>query len=144
MPRKAKLLIGLAAVLVMGWIWHGPAGRGQAYASLLEARSRAIIAPTELEAIEVRFGRNPITRTATLSGPADEVQREGLGSLWGLNDYVRSVPGVAGVRWADEPGKGGGIPMLAETLGLLALAYALGLALGALLFGRRRRQSFLD
>jgi hypothetical protein len=34
--------------------------------------------------------------------------------------------------------------MLAETWLLLALAYALGFGLGAVVFGRRRRQSFLD
>jgi hypothetical protein len=36
------------------------------------------------------------------------------------------------------------MPLLAETLILLAGAYLVGLALGRLLFGRRRRTSFLD
>jgi hypothetical protein len=143
MNRTAKILIGLAATLLMGWIWHGPMGRGEAFVAAIEAQSRAEIAPLDLPGIEVHFGRHPLTRTATMNGPANELQREGLGSEWGLNDYVRSIPGVAGVRWPDEK-KGEGLPLLAETWLLLFAAYALGLGLGALLFGRRKRQSFLD
>jgi hypothetical protein len=36
------------------------------------------------------------------------------------------------------------MPLLAETLVLIALAYLIGLALGWLLFGRRKKTSFLD
>ena len=36
------------------------------------------------------------------------------------------------------------MPLLAETLILVAAAWLLGLGLGWLLFGRRRRRSFLD
>lgn len=36
------------------------------------------------------------------------------------------------------------MPLLAETLILVALAWLIGLGLGWLLFGRRRRSSFLD
>jgi hypothetical protein len=36
------------------------------------------------------------------------------------------------------------MPLLAETLILVALAYLVGVALGWLLFGRRRKTSFLD
>jgi len=144
MPKAAKILIGLAAALLMGWIWHGPAGRGQAFVDSLETQARGEIAPLAMPGIEIRFGRSPLSRTATMSGPANDLQREGLGSEWGLSDYVRSVPGVAGVRWSDERGASGGIPLLAETSLMLALAYALGLGLGAILFGRRRRHSFLD
>lgn len=36
------------------------------------------------------------------------------------------------------------MPLLAETLILAAIAYFIGLGLGALLFRRRRRTSFLD
>jgi hypothetical protein len=139
-----KILIGLAATLAMGWLWHGPLGRGEAFVAGIEAQARHEIAPIEIPNIQIHFGRSPLTRTATMSGPADDVQREGLGSEWGLNDYVRSIPGVAGVRWVGDAKAGGGTPLLVETLGLLTLAYALGLGLGAILFGRRKRQSFLD
>jgi hypothetical protein len=144
MPRLLRLLIGLAAVLVMGWIWHGPAGRGDAYVTRLEAGARAAVAPIGIAGVKVRLPRDPLRRTAILSGPADDLQREGLGSEMGLNDYVRAVPGIAGVRWADQPGGPGGLPLLAETLLQLLFAYALGFGLGALFFGRRKRRSFLD
>lgn len=36
------------------------------------------------------------------------------------------------------------MPLLAETLILVALAYLAGIGAGWLLFGRRRRTSFLD
>jgi hypothetical protein len=36
------------------------------------------------------------------------------------------------------------MPLLAETLILVALAWLAGVGLGWLLFGRRRRTSFLD
>jgi hypothetical protein len=144
MPRIMRFVVGLAAVLLMGWLWHGPLGRGQAYVERLETGARAAIAPVGIPGVEVRLPRHPLSRTAILSGPADDLQREGLGSEWGLNDYVRDVPGVAGVRWTDQAGGFGGVPLLAETLLQVALAYALGFGLGAILFARRKRQSFLD
>lgn len=36
------------------------------------------------------------------------------------------------------------MPLLAETLILAALAWLIGVGIGWLLFGRRRRSSFLD
>jgi hypothetical protein len=144
MTRPVKLLIGLAAILLMGWIWHGPAGRGEAFAEGLDAGARAAVAATELPGIQVRLARHPIRRVAILSGPADDVQRHGMGSQMGLDGYVSAVPGIAGVHWTDQPGGPGGLPLLAETLILLVLFFALGLAIGWFLFGRRKRQSFLD
>jgi hypothetical protein len=144
MPRLVKLLIGLAAALLVGWIWHGPAGRGEALIAELENGARAAVARSELPGIAVRLDRDPLSRRAALSGPANDLQREGLGSQKGVSDYVRDVDGISGVRWIDEPGGGRALPLLAETLILNALAFLLGLALAWLLWGRRRRQSFLD
>jgi hypothetical protein len=144
MTWPVKLLIGLAAILLMGWVWHGPAGRGEAFAASLEAEARDAVASVGLPGISVRIARDPIRRVAIMSGPADAIQREGMGSEMGLADYVRAVPGIAAVHWTDEPGGPGGLPMLVETWLWLVLAYALGLGLGAILFGRRKRQSFLD
>jgi hypothetical protein len=144
MKWPMKLLIGFVAVLVMSWIWHGPAGRGEVFAEALETQARAAIAEIELPNIQVHIARHPLRRVALMSGPADDVQREGMGSEMGLSDYVRAVPGIAGVHWTDERGGPGGLPMLVETWILVTLAYAVGLGLGALVFGRRKRQSFLD
>jgi hypothetical protein len=144
MTPAVKFLIGLVAVLVMGWLWHAPLGRGAAFVGALEQQARKAVAMTELPGIEVGLGHDPLSRTATLSGSANDLQREGLGSQYGINDYVRSVPGIAGVRWADEAGGARTIPLLLETLLQLSLAYLLGIGLGRLVFGRRTRQSYLD
>lgn len=134
-----KILIGLAAALLAAWIWHAPLGHGERLIAGLEAQAREGVARSELPGIRVSLSRNPLARVATLSGPANGLQREGLGSQMGVSDYVRDVKGIASVRWADEPDAGRRvIPLLVETLALAALAYFIGLGLGWLLWGRRR------
>ncbi len=101
MGAGTKLLIGLAAALGAGWVAHGPLGQGEAFLALLEARAGAAIRESEVPGVAVRFGRNPMTREAILSGAANDFQREGMGLLPGLNDRVRAVAGVSGVRWEE-------------------------------------------
>ncbi|HLL29672.1 MAG TPA: hypothetical protein VK403_01620 [Allosphingosinicella sp.] len=138
-----KILIGLVAALLIGWVWHGPLGNGERLVGRLEAQAREKVAATELPGIQVAFSRDPLDRVARLSGPANDLQREGLGSQKGVSDHVRDVQGVASVRWSDEPDGGRRtVPLLLETLGLTALAYFIGLGLGWLLWGRRRREGF--
>jgi hypothetical protein len=145
MGRSAKLAIGLLSVLLMGWIYHGPLGRGQALVDMLEVQGRAAVAGTNLKGITLRMHRAPLARVALLDGPADALQREGLGSQPGVSDDVRAVPGMGSVRWRDESDYGASVmPLLAETELLVLIAYLIGLGLGGLLFGRRKRQSFLD
>jgi hypothetical protein len=43
--------------------------------------------------------REPLARTAILSGPADQFQREGVGSLPGINRRVMLIPGMARFEW---------------------------------------------
>jgi hypothetical protein len=138
-----KVAIGLLAVLLMGWLYHGPVGGGAGFVDSLQVQARAAVDRAELPGIEVRMMREPLARIALLSGPANDLQREGLGSQWGVSDYVRAVPGIAGVRWPDDRGSRV-VPLLLETELLVLLAYLIGLGLGRLLFGRRQRQSYLD
>lgn len=143
MPPILKASIGLLLALAAAWIWHGPTGRGEALVDRLERDARAAAARTELPGISVRLDRRPLARNATLSGPANDLQREGLGSQKGISDYVREVEGIGTVRWADEPALDRrALPLLAETLILAAFAYLIGLGLGRLLWGRRRREGF--
>ena len=145
MTRPVKILIGLLAVLLLGWIWHGPMGRGAAFVDSLEREAKDVVAYAELPGISVRLGRDPLSRNAVLSGPANDFQRHGLRDEPGLVGRVALIDGIGNVRWSDEPGPGlWPPPLLAETELQLALAYALGFGLGALFFGRRKRQSFLD
>jgi hypothetical protein len=143
MTRPVKFLIGLFGALLMGWLWHGPGGQGEALVGGIETAAREAVAQAQLPGVTVRLQRDPLSRAATISGPANDLQREGMGSQFGVKDYVRGAEGVGSVRWDDEP-SAGRLPLLAETLILVALAYAIGFGLGALIFGRRRRQSFLD
>ena len=138
MTSGAKLLTGVAAVLLLGWLHHAPLGNGEAEAERLESRARTVVAATELRNIDMHIERDPIARRAILSGPADDFQRNGMGSFKGLTQRVDDVPGIRQVHWADEPGSPSFIlPMLAETLLLLLAAYALGLALAWVMFRSR-------
>jgi hypothetical protein len=143
MPPVFKAIIGLLLALAAAWIWHAPLGQGGRLIDRLEGKARQEVAKAELPGIRVSLSRHPLARAATLSGQANDLQREGLGSQKGVSDFVRDVEGIADVRWADEPGAGRRImPLLLETLALAALAYLIGLGLGWLLWGRRRREGF--
>lgn len=146
MSPAVKFLIGLVAVLVLGWVWHGPLGNGEAFIGQVENQAKAVVAETGVPGIAVHLGHDPLSRAATLAGPADDFQRNGLGSQKGLTELVADVKGVSTVRWADEPGKSGGLalPLLLETLILVTIAYLIGLGLAWLFWGRRERTSFLD
>ncbi|HEY5711472.1 MAG TPA: hypothetical protein VIT38_06220 [Allosphingosinicella sp.] len=139
MSRWLKLLIGLALALAAGWVFHGPLGQGAAFVDQLEARVQAVVRDADLPGVEVRLGRDPLSRHAVLSGPANDFQREGLGTLPGLNQRIAGVAGISGFSW-DRPD--GAMPLLAETLLLVALAYAIGVGIGWLL-ARPKRESFL-
>lgn len=103
MPATVKFLIGLAAVILMGWIHHGPLGNGEALVNQLEAEARQAVAASEVPGVEVRLGRDPLSREATLSGPANDYQREGMGQFPGLNDRIRAIQGISDLRWANPP-----------------------------------------
>jgi hypothetical protein len=101
MPNAAKFLIGLAAALIAGWLSHGPLGQGKAFIDGLETRARAEVREAGVPGVTVRFSRDPLRREAILMGNANDYQREGLGLYPGLNDRMRAIPGVSGVRWDD-------------------------------------------
>jgi hypothetical protein len=143
MSRKVKFLIGLAAVMLLGWLYHGPLGNGERLVGQLEAQARTAVAGAEVPGVTVTLPRDPLARTAILSGPANDLQRNGMGSQKGLNGMVAEVEGISGVRWSDDGDGARVIPLLLETLATLLLAYLVGLALAWLLFGRKKRESYL-
>ena len=99
MRPYAKFLTGLAVALAAGWVSHAPLGRGEAFIGRLEQGAVAAVRGAEVPGVNVRMDRDPLRRRAILWGPADEFQREGQGSLPGLNDLVLAVPGVASIEW---------------------------------------------
>lgn len=108
MTATVKFLIGLAAVLVMGWIHHGPLGNGEALINRLESEAQRAVAQAQVPGVTVTLGRDPLSRKATLAGPANDFQREGQGELPGLNDIVENIDGVSSVDWANPPPAAGG------------------------------------
>lgn len=145
MPALVKFIVGLAAVVLTAWIGHGPLGHGQALIDRLEGEAQAAVSRAAIPGVAVRLGHEPLSRAATLSGPADAFQREGQGRLPGLNDRVGGIEGISGVRWADAPAGDAAtaLPLLLETILLLIPAYLAGLAAAWLLFGRARKETYL-
>lgn len=99
MPAWGKFIIGLAAALAAGWVSHGPLGQGAAFVDTLQAQADAVLAKAEVPGVRARFGRDPLSRQAVLSGPADAFQREGQGQFPGINDRIAAIPGISGYRW---------------------------------------------
>jgi hypothetical protein len=137
-----KFLIGLGAALLAGWISHGPLGQGEAFVGRLEAQAAQVVRQAELTTVRVRFSRDPLRRQAILSGVANDFQREGQGLFPGINDRMREMAGISGIRWEEESGGQRTMPLLLETELLVALAFLAGLGLGWLVF-RPRRETFL-
>lgn len=144
MSPAMKFTIGLAAAMLTGGTWHGPFGQGEILIDRLEREAAAAVAASEVPGIRVSLARRPLARAVTLDGPANDLQREGLGDQKGISDYVRDIDGIARVRWADEANAGGGgLPLIAETLLLLAFAYLVGLGIGRLFWGRPEKHGYL-
>jgi hypothetical protein len=134
-----KSTIGLLLALAAAWVWHGPLGAGERLIGRLEGQVRREVANAQLSGLGANLSRGPLARVAFLSGPANDLQREGLGSQKGVSDYARDVEGVSEVRWTDEAGSSRRVvPLLLETSALAALLYLIGLGLGWLVWGRRR------
>src|SRR3712207_2073964 len=102
MSSWLKFLIGFAAALLAGWIAHGPLGQGEAFVGRLEAQAQAVVRDSELPGGQGRLARDPLAREAILSGPADDVEREGQGQFPGLNGRVRAIAGISGIRWEES------------------------------------------
>ena len=101
MPKLVKFLIGLAAALSAGWISHGPLGRGEQFIDRMEADLQAILRIVNLPGVSGRMQREPLARAAILSGPANQFQREGTGSLLGIDERVMLIPGMARFEWTN-------------------------------------------
>ena len=103
LPLWAKFAVGLAAALGAGWINHGPLGRGEAFIGQLEAAAQRVVEREGVPGVSARMQREPLARTVIMSGPADEFQRNGMGSLPGFDRLMLAIPGVARVEWANPP-----------------------------------------
>ena len=113
MPNAVKLLIGLAVALVVGWVVHGPLGRGEAFVDTLDAGVQQALRQDPVAGVTAHVQRDPLARTVILSGPADEFQRTGrlsaqdrgdpTGAVPGINGRMLRVPGIGRVEWTNPP-----------------------------------------
>jgi len=159
MSHWLKLLIGLLVTLLVGWLYEGPLGRGEAYSTLLQQRADFVLRNTEGPPIQARMSRAPLSRTVILCGHTNDLQRDGLRDLPGYDGRMLQIGGISGVVWdpaapaphADTPpcrpggpGEAGdGVPLLVDMLGLSLVAWLIGLALGWQFRRRPARRGYL-
>ena len=161
MSAPLKFVIGLVLALAAGWLSHGPLGRGAAYADLLQQRADFVLRISEVPNLQARIARAPIARTVFLCGRTNDFQRDGLRDLPGLDGRMRQVGGIATVVWdppapapramtppcrPDGPGPGAsaGLPLIVEVLGLVLVAWLIGLGIGWLVRRRPPRSGYLS
>jgi hypothetical protein len=131
---RFALAAGIAATLLLAWIWHGPLGTGDRFASAVEQQTRRVLVDWEMAPVRAVVTRDPLKRTLILSGPADDFQR---GELVRILNYV---PGVGNVRWANSP-EIFTLPLLVEAELAALVSFGIGLVLAYLLELRRRSRA---
>lgn len=129
--RLVTLLVAGTAILIAAWIWHGPVGTGDRFATTVERQTRQVLVDFEMEPVNAVVLRAPLRRSLVLSGPADDFQRSELVRI--LND----VPGVGEVHWTETSGSFI-LPLLAEVELAVLISFGLGLLLAYLIELRRR------
>jgi len=94
MEFRGKILVGAAATVVLGLIGH--AATGEKFMSGLEQQAQTELAARGLDAATVRFGHDPLSRSAVLDGElADGSRQEAL-------DVVMAIPGVSQASWQTD------------------------------------------
>lgn len=132
LKRTLILAVGIAATLLAGFAWVGPAGAGERFAAAVDREARQVLVNYEVTHLQARAQRDPVARTILLSGPADDFQRGELVRI------MKVVPGVANARWA---GRKPGLPLIAEVELAALLSFGIGLLLAYLLELRRRSRA---
>jgi hypothetical protein len=94
MNRTFILALGIAAVIGVTWVWHGPLGAGEQFAAGVEGRARTMLDQFEMWHVQAGLERGPLTRRVILSGPADDFQRREIKRM------VEAQPGVGEARWS--------------------------------------------
>lgn len=131
---RFSLAAGIAAALLIAWIWHGPIGTSDRFVSRVEGETRRVLADWEMPTVRAVVARDPVKRTLILSGPADEFQRAELVRI------LNYVPGVGNVRWANSP-QTFTPPLLVEAELAALISFGIGLVLAYLLELRRRSRA---
>jgi len=93
MNRMTILALGVAAVIAVTWLWHGPLGAGERFAADVERRARAMLDHDEMVRVEALLEHDPLSRRLVLSGPADDYQRAEI------KRRMETIPGVGEAAW---------------------------------------------
>lgn len=93
MNRAVVVMLGGVGVVGLAALWHGPLGAGQQLSTNIEANARATLDRLEMTQVQAHMDRQPLRRTLTLSGPADDFQRRELVRI------MSEQAGVGEVRW---------------------------------------------
>ena len=96
MQVGGKILVGATATVVLALVGH--AVTGETFISGLEQQAQAELTARGLDDASVRFGRDPLSRSAILDGDlADDAKQEAL-------NVVMAIPGVSGASWQGQEG----------------------------------------
>ncbi len=135
MNRHAALAIGVGATLAATLLWHGPGGAGEGFAGMIDRTMRATLDHYEMQPVQARLQRDPLTRRLLLDGPADAFQRAEIARI------ALEVPGLAQAHWNGPRSPPRALPLLAEVM-LMALAvFAIGVVLAYVAALRRRARA---
>jgi hypothetical protein len=93
MNRASILALGILAVIGSTWLWHGPFGASERLAAGVDSRARAMLDDFEMNRVQARMERGPLTRRVILSGPADDFQRREIKRM------IEAQPGVGEATW---------------------------------------------
>ena len=96
MSRPPILIMGIAATLILTWLWHGPGGAGERFAAQVERAARVQLDRDEMVHVLARLERDPLTRQLILSGPADDFQRREI------KRRMEALPGVGKAEWSAD------------------------------------------
>jgi hypothetical protein len=94
MNRVSIVILGAFAAIVATWLWHGPLGAGDRFASAVDSRARVMLDHYEMVHVRAQMERKPLTRRVLLSGPADDFQRREIKRM------IEAQPGVAEASWS--------------------------------------------
>ena len=124
-----KLLIAAGISIAATAAWHWPLGAADRFAFSVDATARRALDYYEMTKVSGHLHRNPLSRTLTLTGPADDFQHSELVRL------LSQLPGVRKASWSSDES---GLPLLGEGLLANLAGFLLGLLLAYLVELRRR------
>lgn len=133
--RRAILVIGLAAVILIALLSSGPFGGARRLAAGIERDARATLVHYEMQSVQGQLQRSPLRRRLILAGPADDFQRTELVRM------MEELPGVEEARWNRHPALFP-LPLIAEVLLLAIVGYLVGLVLAYVVELRRRSHRY--